>query len=218
MNPAPRNISVTLSAGLLLVLLTLLLAYLLTGLQSRVARTPHLRVIGTVNDFTLTNQTGAASSLADLRGRVWIADIIFTRCPGPCLKMTRQMKELQDALPVTEKTRLVTLTTDPEFDTPPVLEKYAARFDADTNRWIFLTGTKKEVGALAAGGLKLSAVEVKPAERQSESDLFIHSTRFVIVDQQARLRGVFDTEGEGADWKAEKQKILAAVKQLEREP
>jgi protein SCO1/2 len=218
MNPAPRNISVTLSAGLLLVLLTLLLAYLLTGLQSRVARTPHLRVIGTVNDFTLTNQTGAASSLADLRGRVWIADIIFTRCPGPCLKMTRQMKELQDALPVTEKTRLVTLTTDPEFDTPPVLEKYAARFDADTNRWIFLTGTKKEVGALAAGGLKLSAVEVKPAERQSESDLFIHSTRFVIVDKQARLRGVFDTEGEGADWKAEKQKILAAVKQLEREP
>jgi protein SCO1 len=218
MNPAPRNISVTLSAGLLLVLLTLLLAYLLTGLQSRVARTPHLRVIGTVNDFALTNQTGAASSLADLRGRVWIADIIFTRCAGPCLKMTRQMKELQDALPVTEKTRLVTLTTDPEFDTPPVLEKYAARFDADTNRWIFLTGTKKEVGALAAGGLKLSAVEVKPAERQSESDLFIHSTRFVIVDKQARLRGVFDTEGEGADWKAEKQKILAAVKQLEREP
>jgi protein SCO1 len=218
MNPAPRNISVTLSAGLLLVLLTLLLAYLLTGLQSRVVRTPRLRVIGTVHDFALTNQTGAASSLADLRGRVWIADIIFTRCPGPCLKMTRQMKELQDALPVAGKTRLVTLTTDPEFDTPPVLEKYAARFDADTNRWTFLTGTKKEVGALAAGGLKLSAVEVKPSERQSENDLFIHSTIFVVVDKQARLRGVFETSGEGVNWQAEKQKILAAVKQLEREP
>jgi protein SCO1/2 len=218
MNPAPRNISVTLSAGLLLVLLTLLLAYLLTGLQSRVVRTPHLRVIGTVNDFALTNQTGAAVSLADLRGRVWIADIIFTRCPGPCLKMTRQMKELQDALPVAGKTRLVTLTTDPEFDTPPVLEKYAARFDADTNRWTFLTGTKKEVGALAANGLKLSAVEVKLAERQSENDLFIHSTIFVVVDKQARLRGVFETSGEGINWQTGKQKILAAVKQLEREP
>jgi|SRR5450759_811991 protein SCO1/2 len=218
MNPAPRKIPVAISIGLLLTLLALLLAYLLTGLQSRASRSQHLRVIGTVNDFTLTNQTGAASSLADLRGRVWIADIIFTRCPGPCLKMTRQMKELQDALPVAGKNKLVTLTTDPEFDTPPVLAKYAARFDADTNRWMFLTGTKKEIGALAAGGLKLSAVEVKPAERQSENDLFIHSTIFVVVDKQARLRGVFETSGEDVNWQTEKQKILAAVKQLEREP
>jgi protein SCO1/2 len=218
MNPAPRNISVTLSAGLLLVLLTLLLAYLLTGLQARTSRNQRLRVIGPVNDFALTNESGAAISLADLRGRVWIADIIFTRCAGPCLKMCRQMKELEDALPTAGKAKLITLTTDPEFDTPPVLEKYAARFDADPNRWTFLTGTKKEIGALAAGGLKLSAVEVKPAERQSENDLFIHSTIFVVVDKQARLRGVFETSGDGVDWPAEKQKILAAVKQLEREP
>ena len=91
MIPEPRKISVVLSAGLLLVLLTLLLAYLLTGLQSRNLRTQALPVIGTVNDFALTNQAGAAVSLAGLRGRVWIADIIFTRCPGPCLKMSRQM-------------------------------------------------------------------------------------------------------------------------------
>jgi protein SCO1/2 len=114
MNPAPRNISVTLSAGLLLVLLTLLLAYLLTGLQSRASRSRHLRIIGTVNDFVLTNQTGAAISLADLRGRVWVADIIFTRCAGPCLKMCRQMKELQDSLPAGSKAKLITLTTDPD--------------------------------------------------------------------------------------------------------
>ena len=218
MNPRPRKISVTLSVGLLLLLLTLLLAYVLTGLQTRVNRRPPLPVIGAVNDFALTNQFGSAVSLADLRGELWIADIIFTRCPGPCLKMTRQMKELQDALPAASKTRLVTLTTDPDFDTPPVLAKYAERFDADTNRWMFLTGTKKEISALGGGSLKLSAVEVKPAERKSENDLFIHSTIFVVVDKQARLRGVFETGGEGVDWSVEKQKILAAVKQLEREP
>ena len=218
MNPRPRKISVTLSVGLLLVLLTLLLAYVLTGLQTRVNRRPPLPVIGAVNDFALTNQFGSAVSLADLRGELWIADIIFTRCPGPCLKMTRQMKELQDALPAASKTRLVTLTTDPDFDTPPVLAKYAERFNADTNRWMFLTGTKKEISALGGGSLKLSAVEVKPAERKSENDLFIHSTIFVVVDKQARLRGVFETGGEGVDWSVEKQKILAAVKQLEREP
>lgn len=218
MNPQPRKISLALSMGLLLTLLTLLLAYLLTGLQSRSQRIQKLPVIGSVNDFTLTNQFGAVVTLADLRGKVWVADIIFTRCPGPCLKMTRQMKELEAALPVASKAKLVTLTTDPDYDSPPVLEKYAARFDADTNRWTFLTGTKKEVGLLAANGLKLAAVEIKPDERKSENDLFIHSTTFVVVDRQARLRGVFETGGEGVNWETEKQKILAAVKRLEREP
>jgi len=218
MNPQPRKISLTLSFGLLLVLLTLLLAYLLTAVQTRVKHAPPLPVIGPVNDFALTNQAGVGVSLADLRGQVWIADIIFTRCPGPCLKMTRQLKELQDALPAASRARLVTLTTDPEFDTPPILAKYAERCNADTNRWMFLTGTKKEIGALGSGSLKLTAEEVKPDERKSADDLFIHSTIFVIVDKQARLRGVFQTGGEGVDWSVEKAKILAAGRQLEREP
>ena len=218
MSTPPRKISLTLSFGLLLILLTLLLAYLLTGLKSHALRGARLPVIGYINDFALTNQSGKASSLADLRGQVWVGDIIFTRCPGPCLKMTRQMKELQEALSAKSRTRFVTLTTDPDYDSPAILEKYAARFNAYTNRWTFLTGTKKEVGLLAANGLKLSAVEVDPADRKSETDLFIHSTKFVVVDKQARLRGVFDTGGEGVDWSVEKKKILAAVKQLEHEP
>jgi len=89
-DPQSRKLSVMFSTGLLLVLLTLLLAYLLTGLQSRVNRNRQLPVIGAVNDFTLTNQANAAVTLTELRGKVWIADIIFTRCTGPCLKMTRQ--------------------------------------------------------------------------------------------------------------------------------
>ncbi len=205
------------STGLLLVMLTLLLAYLLTALQARVPRGRPLPVIGAVNDFTLTNQFAAAVTLADLRGRVWIADIIFSRCPGPCLKMTRQLKELQDALPAASKSKLVTLTTDPDFDTPTILARYSERFDTDTNRWLFLTGAKKEIKALGSSSLKLTSVEVKPDERKSENDLFIHSTIFVVVDKQARLRGVFETGGDGVDWTVEKIKILAAVKQLERE-
>jgi protein SCO1/2 len=218
MNPQPRKISVMLSTGVLLVMLTLLLAYLLTALQSRVPHSQPLPVIGAVNDFTLTNQFAAAVTLADLRGHVWIADIIFSRCPGPCLKMTRQLKELEIALPASSKTKIVTLTTDPDFDTPTVLARYSERFGTDTNRWMFLTGTKKEIGTLGSSGLKLTSVEVKPDERKSENDLFIHSTIFVVVDKQARLRGVFETGGEGVDWAVEQQKILAAVKQLEREP
>jgi protein SCO1/2 len=216
MNPVSRKIPLTILVGLALAGFTLLLAYLGTGVQSRAQRT-RLPVLGTVPDFTLTNESGAAFSLADLRGHVWLADIIFTRCPGPCLKMTRQMKEIEDAIPASSNTRFVTLTTDPDYDQPQILQRYAARFDADTNRWIFLTGTRVQTGLLAANGLKLSAVE-KPAEqRVVENDLFIHSTRFVVMDKHAQLRGVFDTGGEGVDWNVEKQKILAAIKQLERE-
>lgn len=175
-------------------------------------------VIGPVADFSLTDQDSQPVTLADMRGRVWVADIIFTRCAGPCPRMTGQMKELQTALPPASSACLVTLTTDADFDTPPVLQKYAARFGARPDNWIFLTGDKREVARLAIDSLKLTALEKRPEERTSPEDLFIHSTIFVVVDRQARLRGVFETDGEGVDWNGAKQKILTAVAQLEGEP
>jgi protein SCO1/2 len=204
--------------GLALFGLTLLAAFLLARFGFRNTPLTPLPVIGPVADFTLTNQNGRAVSLADLRGQVWVADIIFTRCPGPCLKMTRQMKELQGALPPGSQAKLVTLTTDADFDTPPVLKTYAERFQADTNRWLFLTGTKQEIAKLAIDSLKLTAIEKKPEERESPQDLFVHSTIFVAVDRQGSLRRVFETTGEGIDPQVVKAQILAAVRQLETEP
>jgi protein SCO1 len=204
--------------GLMLAAGTLLLAVLLTQIKSRIAVHQSLPVIGPIADFTLTNQIGRGVSLTDLRGRVWVADIIFTRCPGPCLKMTKQMKELQEGLPSASQAKLVTLTTDPNFDTPPVLRAYAERFQADTNRWMFLTGTKQAIGKVAIESLKLTAIEKTPEERESPRDLFVHSTIFVIADKQGRLRGVFETTGEGIDPLKVKTDILAAVSQLESEP
>jgi len=203
--------------GLTLVALTLLAAFLLAGLRSRQAPGQAPPVYGQIADFMLTNQSGRAVSLGDLRGRVWVADIIFTRCAGPCPKMTRQMKELQDALPPESQARLVTLTTDPDFDTPPVLKAYAERFGADPARWMFLTGAKPEIAKLAIDSLKLTAVEKQAAERESPQDLFVHSTIFVVADKQARLRGVFETTGEGIDPQRVKARILATVRQLECE-
>jgi protein SCO1/2 len=218
MNPVARRFPWTVGIGVLLLILALALAFLLAKAQSRVAHAAALPVYAQVVDFSLTNENGAAVSLADLQGRVWVADIIFTTCPGPCLRMTRQMKELQDALPATDKTRLVSLTTNPDFDTPQILKTYGLHHGADTNRWMFLTGTKKQIGDLAVDSLKLSAVEKKPEERASPDDLWVHSTIFVLVDKQARLRGIYQTGGEDVSWPAEKAKLLAAVKQLEREP
>ena len=127
------------------------------------------------------------------------------------------MKDLQRLLPPTGGTRLVTLTTDPEFDTPPVLKAYAERFNAEPGRWIFLTGSKPQIASLATGSLKLTAVENKPEARQTPEDLFVHSTLFVVVDRRAQLRGVFETSGEGIDTAKVRTRILAAVRRLERE-
>src|ERR1035437_1900388 len=204
--------------GLALVGLTLLVAFGLAQFKSHSNAGRSLPVYGQIADFSLTNQNGRAVSLADLRGQAWVADIIFTRCPGPCLKLTKQMKALQDALPSGGQAKLVTLTNDADFDTPPVLKTYAERFQADPQCWMFLTGTKQEVAKLAIDSLKLSAIEKKPEERESPQDLFVHSTIFVIADKQGQLRGVFETTGEGMGRERVKEQILEAVGRLEREP
>jgi protein SCO1/2 len=218
MNQPARKTGWLVWGGLALVGLTLLLAFGLAQFKSHSDAGRPLPVYGQIADFSLTNQNGRAVSLADLRGQVWVADIIFTRCPGPCLKMTKQMKALQDALPSGDQAKLVTLTTDADFDTPPVLKTYAERFQADPQRWMFLTGTKQEVAKLAIDSLKLSAIEKKPEERESPQDLFVHSTIFVIADKQGQLRGVFETTGEDIDPEHVKEQILEAVGRLEREP
>jgi len=120
------------------------LALLISFFQiHRSSQLPQLPVLGSIAAFTLTNQDGQITTLADFSNHVWVADIVFTRCAGPCPRMTGQMKLLQNFLPSASTAKLVTLTTDPENDSPAVLKKYGQRFDVDFNRWTFLTGTKK---------------------------------------------------------------------------
>lgn len=172
-----------------------------------------------VSDFTLTNQDGQATTLADLTNHVWVADIIFTRCAGPCPRMTGQMKSVQDRLLPDSGTKLVTLTTDPDYDTPEILKRYGEHYGADFSRWAFLTGTKDEIANAAATSLKLGTTPVAPADQKSAVDLFIHTTIFVLVDKHERVRGVFETGGEDVDWTNKTQPaLLADIQKLEREP
>jgi cytochrome oxidase Cu insertion factor (SCO1/SenC/PrrC family) len=220
MTPTPARPPRTIWVGFLLFFTLFALAFALWLLQAacNFGEAP-LRVIGSVAPFHLTSQDSQNVSLADFTNRVWLADIVFTRCAGPCPRLTQQMRQVQDLLPKESGAKLVTLTTDPEFDTPAVLKKYGERFGADFNRWTFLTGTKNEIAALAANSLKLSAQPVKPEEQKDAADLFIHTTIFVIVDKHAQLRGFFETGGDGVDWtNAVLPKILKSVRQLENEP
>jgi protein SCO1/2 len=217
MDEISQRLPRTLWIGVILFLALLCVAYMLSLSELNNPHRRPLPVIGHVADFALTNQDGQATTLADLTNHVWVADIIFTRCAGPCPIMSAKMKSLQEALPPASRAKLVTLTTDPDYDTPPVMKKYGERFGANLNRWKFLTGNKAEIAALASGSLKLSAVPVKPGDQKNPADLFIHTTIFVVVDKHARLRGSFETGGEGIEWTNVQPRIIATVRQLERE-
>jgi len=219
MSEPSSKLSQTLWLGVALLLGFLGLAYLLSLAEFKQQQRQSLPVIGAITDFTLTTQDGRVTTLADLTNRVGVADIIFTRCTGPCPIITGHMKSLADALPKTSDAKLVTLTTDPDFDKPAMMKRYGERFGADFNRWLFLTGTKGEIGALGGGSLKLSAMPVPAANQTNATDLFIHTTIFVVVDKHSRLRGSFETMGDGVDWtNAVRSRIVAAVRQLELEP
>jgi protein SCO1/2 len=174
--------------------------------------------LGPVADFTLTNQDGQLTTLASLSNHVWVADIVFTRCAGPCPRMTGQMHSVETLVPASSSTRFVTLTTDPDYDTPAVLKRYGQHFNADFSRWTFLTGTKAQIAGLASDSLKLSAVPVKPEDRLNDADLFIHTTIFVLVDKRGQLRASFETGGDSVDWtNSVLPKLLKSVRQLEDE-
>lgn len=186
--------------GLALVIGIIVLMYVRENLdRQRTPERPVLPVISTVSAFTLTNQLGRAVSLKDLRGNPWVANVIFTRCPGPCLALSKKVADLQSKLPKEKNIRLVTLTIDPDFDSPEILARYGEKLGADPDAWWFLTGTKEELTRLAIRDLKFSARDKNKDEMETPDDLFIHSTYFMVVDQDGRLRGAVDSNAEYTD-------------------
>lgn len=154
-------------------------------------------------DFNLTNQRGHAMSLSDLSGKVWVADFIFTSCPTICPPMTDEMVRLQNEFASESELRFVSFSVDPERDTPAVLSRYADDFGVDGSRWAFLTGEKTSIYRLAHDGFNLAT-----GHRGSE---ILHSTRFVLVDRQGKVRGYYDSRS-----KANLQRLRRDIKTLLR--
>jgi protein SCO1 len=212
LNHPRRSVQWLVWGGLILTILGIVVAFLISGRITAPGPAALPIITPGLPAFTLTNQLGQRVTPADLSNHVTVVDIIFTRCAGPCPQMTRHMSELQREIPANLPVKLITVTTDPEADTPEVLKRYAAQFNADPNRWSFLTGDKSEIARLARQGLKLVAQETKPEERENDADLFIHSTVFVLLDKQGRLRT--SIESTEPDFN---KRVLSAVRRLARE-
>jgi protein SCO1/2 len=182
------------------------------GLVAIPALRPFLRhvpdpppVLGQLPPFALVDQRGQPKGLADLRGEVWVASFFFTSCPTVCPKLMRAAKELRarfdrDDVPV----RLVSVTVDPQNDTPPRLLDYAREYGLDTRRWDLLTGSPAAVRGLVVDGFATHMGERGDAgvgDRPVAGELMdiAHSTHFVLVDGRGRIRGYYGSDEPGRD-------------------
>jgi len=141
-----------------------------------------LPVLGDVLPFSLVNQHSKDIGLEDLLGYVWVADFIFTTCSGPCPIMSEQMAQLHRSYQLDDRVRMVSISVNPENDTPDVLKKYADKYNADDQRWYFLTGDREEIHHLSYKGFKVGSVD----------EPVFHSTSMILVDESGQIRGYYD--------------------------
>jgi protein SCO1/2 len=211
MIPSSRKLEWIVWGALTLTILGIVGAFVhskLNGIQG-----PPLPIITKgLPSFTLTNQSGQVVTQKDLESDIHLVDIIFTRCAGPCPKMTRHMADLQSKLSPKLPIKFLTVTTDPDYDSPAIVKRYGEKFGADFQRWTFLTGSKEEIKRFARDGLLLVSEEKSPEQQTTPEDLFIHATVFILLDKHGRVRGQFDSTEDDF-----MPKLTRAVKQLSAE-
>jgi protein SCO1/2 len=187
MNQSPSRTGILWKITLILIpIVTLGLLLWLRHLEVEVLRQRSVSSFGTVPNFQLTNQDGQPFGSADLNGKIWIADFIYTTCPGPCPMVSSRMSELQKPLEKTD-VHLVSFSVDPAKDSPEVLRGYAEKLQAEPARWDFVTGSQPAIYNLLRNGFK---VAVSPSG--DDAQLPVHSTRMILVDRHGEIRGYYD--------------------------
>jgi protein SCO1/2 len=160
-------------------------------------------VLGALPAFTLTDQRGQPFGTRELAGKVWVADFMFTSCQAACPLLSERMAEVgRRAKGLGPDFHLVSISVDPERDTPQRLATYAARYGAHPIAWSFLTGPADAIEAAVVGGFKIGmGKEPAAADADIKTEVFqiFHGENLVLVDRQLRIRGYFPATPEGLD-------------------
>ena len=156
---------------------------------------------GLVPEFHMTDSLGHDFDSKQLAGKVWVVDFIYTRCPGPCPRMTWQMHNVQSQVNRDPDVRFISISVDPDNDTPVALDAFAHHFGGPNDQWYFLTGSPETVHLLAHDVFKVGDVISK----------MDHSTKFMVVDKRGNLRGYYS--GLGNDDISEILQDIAALSQ-----
>jgi protein SCO1 len=166
-------------------------------------------VLGGLPAFTLTDQRGQPFGSRELAGKIWVADFIFTSCQAVCPLLSERMAEVgKRARQLGPDFHLVSISVDPERDTPERLAAYAARYHANPLSWSFLTGPEQAIQATVVEGFKVGAGKERTPAADGGGPGFweiFHGENLVLVDRQMRIRGYFPPTPEGID------KLLEAI-------
>ena len=158
--------------------------------------------IGSIPQFEFIDSNGNTVTLYNLKGKVWVADFIFTTCTMACPMMTGNMNLVHKKFKKNDDVRLVSISVYPEYDTPDVLKEYASQYDADTEKWLFLTGDESSVKNIIKDGFKIGDFE----------EIIFHSEKFALVDKNGTIRAYYNGM-KSEDMKQLKKDINALLKQ-----
>jgi protein SCO1/2 len=166
----------------------------------------------TISDFAFANQLGDTITKADVVGKIFVTDFFFTTCGGICPKMTNQLKRVHKEFKDDPNFLILSHTVNPSIDTVETMFKYAERFQADHDKWWFLTGTKHDLYIMARKSYLVVPDKNDPNfEHGGESD-FLHTENFALIDPDGRIRGMYD--GTNPD---EVDELIRDVYDLQRE-
>jgi protein SCO1/2 len=163
-------------------------------LKSRAAPLPRY---GAVPAFSLTDAAGKPFGNAQLDGAPFVIDFMFTTCPEICPRMTEEMGKLQTWMVnrgLDARVRLVSVSIDPDRDTPEKLRAYAQKFHARAGTWTFVTGSQQAIEDAVVKGFKIAVSREK--DDSQDGFALVHGTKFVLVDGKREIRGYYDA-GDG---------------------
>ncbi len=159
--------------------------YIIVGIMIAVlwwvSKPESLPVLGEIPEFSMIDTNHESFGADDLRGKIWVADFIFTTCAGPCPIMSTAMLELHNEFIDDQDVRTVSFTVNPDYDTPDVLAEYAERYEANTEQWHFLHAPYEDIQAIISNGFKMGDIE----------EIVFHSTYFSLVDKNMHIRGYY---------------------------
>ncbi len=158
---------------------------------------PDLPKLGSIGTFSLTDQAGKPFTPEQLKGQVWLANFFFTSCPTVCPRMTKKMREVQaQGAAKNLEFHLVSVSVDPETDTPKVLTEYAKENQADTANWSFLTGDFEVIKKTSVEGFKMAL----DGKLKKDADHFgiLHGSHLVLIDQKGEIRGFYRSADDDA--------------------
>lgn len=162
---------------------------------------------GDAASFPLTDQNGRSVVLAGFKGKILVVNFFFTRCPSSCPRLMAHMAQVREAMADDPDVRLLSITVDPGHDSASVLRDFGRRYQVNADRWLLLTGDKKQIYRLARNDLHVIATDGDGGPED-----FIHTDKLILIDPQGRIRGYYaGTEDSGTT------ELIHDIKKLQHE-